>query len=354
MCKQKMIDHTFILYNVMFYNQSETDSCYSKLCEGEKCICIDNEQTGLLRKLWSPDDMISVFVSGERFFFLNEQNLLQEDDFCKDSPEKIASKYPLFRNRFFPKYAEILSGMGETPASSALSMMNVVKTITILYTTNSMHSFKERDSLIYLCKYAPCTETYQLTLFRALICKAIGCCQRANSEEKENYLSGLTDFLKRLKKTLEQDDKDVIDQCAENVEMYIQKWNELISQTDASLLFSRLSIGNELQDYLNELEGIIGRPSTVNNTGTLHNLYLLLKKILETANLSISDLPELPFKNYKDSVGTDYDQVIDILDNVMHDTGKLREIWAILAQAFWRSEDISEEEIEKMMQVADC
>lgn len=353
MCVQKMIDHTFILYNVMFYNQNKTDSCYSKLCEGEKCICIDREQSGLLRKLWSPDDMIAACVSDEYLFFLNEQNPLQEYDLCKDSPREIASKYPLFRNRFFPEYIEILNGMSELPVSSALSMMNVVKTIPILYTTNSMHSFKERESLIYLCKYAPCTETYQLILLRALICKAIGCCQRASLEEKENYLAGLTDFLNRLKIKLEQDDKDMIDQCAENVEMYIQKWNELI-RTDESLRFSGPSIGNELQDYLNELVGISEKSSTADSTGTRYNLYLLLKKILQTANLSISDLPELPFENYRNSVGTDYDQVIDILDNVRHDTDKLREIWAILAQVFWRSEDITKEEIEKMMQVADC
>lgn len=353
MCEQKMVDHTFILYNVMFYNQNKTDSCYSKLCEGEKCICIDCEQTGLLRKLWSPDDMIAACVSNEHFFFSNEQNPLQKDDLCKDSPREIVNKYQLLSNRFFPEYTEILSGMREFPVSSAPSMMNVVKTIPILYTTNSMHSFKERDSLIYLCKYAPCTETYQLILLRALICKAIGCCQRASLEEKENYLSGLTDFLNRLKKKLEQDDKLMIDQCAENVGMYIQKWYELI-RTDASLLFSGPSIGNELQDYLNELVGISERSSTADNTGTCHNLYLLLKKILETADLSISDLPELPFENYRNSVGTDYDQVIDILDKVRHDTGKLKEIWAILAQVFWRSEDITKEEIEKMMQVADC
>lgn len=353
MCEQKMIDHTFILYNVMFYNQNKTDSCYSKLCERGKCICIDREQTGLLRKLWSPDDMIAVCVSDEHFIFTNEQNPLQEDDFCKDSPREIASKYPLFRNRFFPEYTEILNGMRGLPASFAPSMMNVLKTIPILYTTNSMHSFKERDSLIYLCKYAPCTETYQLILFRALICKAIGCCQRASLEEKENYLSDLTDFLNRLKKKLEQDDQDMINQCAENVERYIQEWDKLI-QTDASLLFFAPSIGDALQDYLNELVGISERSSTADNTGTLYNLYLLLKKILETANLSISGLPELPFENYRYSEGTDYDQVIDILDNVRHDTGKLREIWEILAQVFWKGEDIIKEEIEKMMQVADC
>ena len=307
MCEQKMIDHTYIFYNVMFYNQNEGDSCCSQLCAWEKCICIDNEQVGLLRKLLSPNDLIEVWSLGEHFVFKNSQNPLKKNDFCEDSSEEIANNYSLFPNRFFPHYVEIMEKMIQARNCPVLGVKNVVKAIPILYTTNSKHGFKERDSLIYLCKYAPCAETYLMILFRALICKAIGCCQSANPEEKEKYLTDLINFLNRLKEILEQDDKDMIEQCDRNVQRYLQKWCELINRADMPCM----PITDELQDYLKELEGLKGETSSVNSAGTLYNLYLLLKKILETADLSVSKLPKLPFENFSNSVGTDYDQVIN-------------------------------------------
>ncbi|MBD5513918.1 MAG: hypothetical protein HDR06_04485 [Lachnospiraceae bacterium] len=349
MYEHKIEDYTFVLYDIMFYGEKPNDDgkCDSLLCERGKCICIDHEQTGLLRKLLSEEDQIVLPFEDEWPFSLNLQNILREENRCAQSEKK------MYRNIFFPEYEEIVFRLPEAYYVYNHHLLDVIKSIPILYTTNSMHKIKERDSLIYLCRYAPCAERYLSVLLRGVICRTIGCCKNAETpEEKEAYARKLVKSLNRLKTVLNQNDKKILYQCIDNVNTYISKWDKLNSNISVSL---NLPISHELMVYWEELNDCTENLTAKNEDGRHDKLYCLLKKILETADIRTTDFPELPFAEYKDAadIKTDYDKVIDILDHVKHDTNKLEKIWTILSRIFWSGEDIPTDEMEKMIRIAD-
>ncbi|MDE7476819.1 MAG: hypothetical protein K2M91_02525 [Lachnospiraceae bacterium] len=206
--------------------------------------------------------------------------------------------------------------------------------------------------MIYLCKYAPCAEKYLSVLLRAVICRTIACCKKAETpEEKESYAEELIESLNCLKTVLDQDDDEIIRWCIDNVNTYIEKWEKLYPSICESL---RLPVISELQKYLEKLSDVTESLTTKDEAGRHNKLYCLLQKILETADICTTDLPKLPFVEYEDAadIKTDYDKVIDILDHVKQNTDKLTEIWTILSHIFWSGEDIPTDEMEKMIQIA--
>lgn len=346
MCVHKIEDCTSVLYNIMFAGILEDNQCDSKQCDTGKCICMDKEQAGLFRKLLSEEDQIAMCFMEGRFVFQNMQNRLFEEGICHQTPfDQNIYCNVFFRNRYFPLCKEILCQRLEEYKYSDNNLMNVIKSVPTIFVTNSLHKIGERDSLIYLCRYSPCAGRYISVLLRAIICKTIGCCQgAANQEEKEAYVSELARLLHRLAAVLDQDSSEMLDQCIDKVEKYIDMWKA------TGLRKSVIeNISHELQGYGEELRCGQGERIATYEDGTYDKLYCILKKILETADVSITALPDLPFAGFEDE--TDYDIVMDILDNVKNDAGKLTKILSILSRIFWGGEDIPSDEMEEMMRL---
>ena len=330
----------------MFTGIPEDNQCDSKQCNTKKCICMDNEQAGLFRKLLSEEDQIVMdLMEGEgRFFFQNMQSRLFEERICHQTPfDQNIYCNVFYRNRYFPHCKEKLCQIVEAYMYSDNNLMNVIKSVPTIFATNSLHKIGERDSLIYLCRYSPCAERYISVLLRAIICRTIGCCQRAkNQEEKEAYVSELAKLLHRLAAVLDQDSSEMVDQCIDTAERYIDMWK------DTGLGKSVVgNISHELQEYGEELRRAKRKRLVTYEEGRYDKLYRILKKILETADVSITALPDLPFADFEDGE-TDYDTVMDILDNVKNDAGKLTKIWSILSLIFWSGEDIPSDKMEQM------
>lgn len=344
MCEHKIADYTFVLYNVLFYNgkPNNSDKCSSLLCKRGSCICIDHEQTGLLRTLLSGEDTIVLpFVKGQQFS-MNLQNILHKENLCQQT------ELELYCNRFSPECEEHVNKMMEVYGVSNLCLLDVIKTLPIQYATNSLHKFEERDSLLYLCRYAPCSEKYLSILFRALICRTIGCCKKAKTrEEKEAYATELVAVLKRLKSILEQDDEQLRSQYQRGAIIFMQNWQLLESDLCKSLTDPILW---ELMDYSKNLMESSENSKENLEEGKHYYMYRLLKKILETADISTTDFPELPFKDYPDSASFEpaNNKVLSILDQAKN-AGKLNEIWTILFNVFWNEDEIPSEEIENML-----
>lgn len=337
-------DCTSVLYNIMFTGIPEDDQCNSRKCDTGKCICMDNEQAGLFRKLLSEKDQIAMCPTDERFFFNNMQSQFYEEGVCKQAPFNQDIYCNVFyRNRYFPQSKKILCQMVEKYTYSDNRLMDVIKSVPIIFVINSLHKIKERDSLIYLCRYSPCAERYMSVLLRAIICRTIGCCQRAkNQEEKEAYVSRLAGLLHRLAAVLDYDGTEMLDQYIDTVDMYIDMWRAAGLRESAAE-----NISHELRRYREELCRSKRKRMATYEDGRYDKLYCILKKILETADVSITALPDLPFADFEDGE-TDYDIVMSILDNVKNDVGKLAEIWSILSRIFWSGEDIPSDEMEEM------
>lgn len=347
MCEHKIEDDTFILYNVMFYDESitENDKCDSLKCEEGKCICLDCEQNGLLRKVLSEEDQIAMNFSGERIFFQNLQNRSYKDSVCKQvTPDNEIYYNGLFRNRFFPEYTNTIEQMLKTYDISNLRLLEVIKSIPILFTTNSLHKFEERDSLIYLCRFSSYAERYISILLRAVICKTLGFFQQENNQSaREAYVNRIGQFLTRLETVYSLDDNLTLNQCIDCVEKYRDIWDKMKGTRRASIVDALDEYGKQLEDRVSNCD----EPRH-------HKLYSLLKKIFVTADLSITALPELPFTDYEDAqdIITDYDCVMDILEQVKQEEDKLKEIWEILSRIFWGGEDIPTDDMERMRSIA--
>lgn len=342
MCEHKIADYTFVLYNVLFYNgkPNNSDKCSSLLCKRGSCICIDHEQTGLLRKLLSDEDTIVLpFVKGQPFS-KNLQNTLHKEYLCQQTGLE------LYCNSFSPECEEYVNKMMEVYGVSSLCLLDVIKTLPVQYATNSLHKFEERDSLLYLCRYAPCSEKYLSILFRALICRTIGCCEKAKTrEEKEAYVTELVAVLNRLKAILEQDDEQLRNQYQRGAIIFMENWQLLESDLCKSLTDTMLC---ELMDYLQNYSEYSNQNL---EEGKHYHLYALLKKILETADISTTDFPDLPFRDYQDAADfeCEYVKVQSILDQAKRDTDKLNEIWKTLFDIFWSEDEIPSEEIDHML-----
>ncbi len=350
MSGHKIEDYTFALYNIMFADIEADDECYSLMCKDGKCICLDYEQAGLLRKLLSDEDQIAMFSKGERFYFRNLQSSLLIEGICEQiSADKEIYCDVFFRNRFFPEYKEKLCQIITACGACHNNLMNVIKSIPTIYMTNSLHKIEERDSLIYLCIYSPCTERYISILLRAIICRTIGCCQRAeNRESKESYVYELAKLLNRLAALLVRDDRKIVNQCINAVEEYNVIWENF--QEDVGEALTR-TISNGLQEYRKELEGYIEKRVDAYEEGRHNKLYCILKKILETADMSVTALPDFQFADFECEI-TDYDKVINLLDSVKSDAEKLDKIWSILSRIFWEGEDIPTDDLEQMERIA--
>lgn len=350
MSKHKIEDCTSVLYNIAFVDPKKDDKCYSLMCRDGKCICMDREQSGLLRKILSEEDQMAMEYAGERFFFQNLQSQLFQEGVCKQSLASQDTYYEtLFYNRFLlPEDEEKLCEIIEAYRFLNRNLMDVIKSIPTIHMVNATLDIKERNSLIYLCIYSPYAERYMSILFRAIICRTIGCCQKGETqEEKEQYVCELAKLFEQLAELYDKDTQEIINTIAKCVERYIDGWKKIESgQCGAEVR----NILNELQVYSRELENAATR-HMAEEEGRYSKLYCILKKILETADISVKGLPDLPFADFEDEK-TDYDKVVNILDIVKNDEAKRKEIWSILSRIFWGGEDIPTDEIEEMEQIA--
>lgn len=342
MCEHKMADYTFVLYNVLFYDEKLNNSnrCSSLLCKRGNCICIDHEQTGLLRKLLSDEDTIVLpFIKGQPFS-KNLQNTLHKENLCQQT------KLELYHDRFPSVYNTRLDRMITEYLVSSFCLLDVIKTLPVQYATNSLHKFENRDSLLYLCRYAPCSEKYLSILFRALICTTIDCCQKAkNDAEKKAHAEGLVSVLNRLKEIFEQEDKQLMNQYQHGAITFMTNWQLLESDLCKSLTNT---VSRELTDYLGKYS------ENLNNNleeGKHYHLYALLKKILETADISTTDFPDLPFRDYPDAADfeCEYTTVQSILETAKQNADTLNEIWKTLYNIFENGDEIPSEEIDHML-----
>lgn len=355
MCAHKIEDYTFVLYNIMFYKYTgKLDECNSLLCKRGKCICIDQEQTGLLRKLLSAPDLITLFDDGTRIAFQNHQNTIREECICKESvPDKALFYNVFYPNKFSLEYKNDILSMIQMSSDSHSIVKDVVQSIPILYAANSLYKFDERHSLIYLCKYTPCAAQYISILLRAVICRTIDCCQNADRAEKEAYVSRLVDFLNFFKVVLNQGNREMKERCIECLDTYAERWEELFGDSKSQPLF----YVDELEKYRNILESKEEITLDNRDVETFHNMYCLLKKLLQTADISPLKLWKMPKSlftavNLKQSTHTEYHTAIEILDRVKHDTEKLNEIRQTLSQIFARGVDFPSDELAKMQKIA--
>lgn len=347
MSEHKIEDCTHSLYNIWFAGAKRKNECLSIRCSKGSCICIDREQTGLLRKVLSKEDRMAMSFVGERAFFQNLQNPLWEEDICGDAvTDKTIYCNALFCNKFSPvdegNVCQIIKEY------NVKGLLDVIKMIPAIYTTNSLHRFEERESLIYLCKYAPDAEGYITVLLRMVICATIDCCQKAKTkEQKEAYEGSLVKLFNRLETVLYQDYGKMDKYCIENVEAYSEIWKKTKLKCCKPYALAILS---ELQTYRQELEESVERPEMTEETNRHQKLYSLLKKILTTADVSAKNLPELFLVDCGDSENTktEYDEIMEILDEVKSDAGKLGETWEILSRIFEVGEDIPAYELAKM------
>lgn len=356
MCARKIEDAAFDLYNIIFYESgAEPDECASLLlCERGKCICVDHEQTGLLRGLLSVHDQIILSDEEGRIAFENLQNKIQNKYICQQATSSETPFYNTFYpNRFSPECKDGVLSMIRSPSAGHSSVVDVVVSIPLLYAVNSRFPFHERNSLIYLCRYAPCAAQYISALLGAVIYKTIGYCQNASQKEKEAYVSRLTNFLNFLISILKNGNSEIKNQYIESLDIYERTWENLFFDRKALAM----PLIDALEDYRNELADQTEITLDERDIGTFHSMYCLLRKLLQTADISgwkLRKMPESLFMGEKrdPSEATDYGAIIKILDIVKRDAEKLGEIWRVLSRIFFRGVEVPAEELEKMRGIA--
>ena len=337
-------DYVPILYNVIFEGAKE---CYSHSCEDGKCICMDSEQMGLLRKMLSEDDEIVMDLTGGKAVFKNMQSKLIAGWICRQAPKtgKRGSETFFFRgNLLGDKEAKIkLEELGAIGSA----FEEVIKSIPVIIKTNYSHNIENRDTLINLCAYAACSEKCIYILFRAVICRTIGCCQRAgNQEEKEQYAAKVAEMFERLN-CLYRESNEIRGILHDDIESYISDWYNIKDDEVKGLI---RNICRVLEEYRKEIQMSKGNLLQVYEKGKCEKLYCILKKIFETGNVSTKGFPKLEFDSSEQD-GTEYDAIIDMLDKVKDNQEKLSRIWEKLFRVFWTDVEVPSESIEEMQKI---
>ena len=339
--EQEIKDCTPAFYNVIFDRKTK---CYSSSCIDGKCICMDSEQAGLLRKLLSEDDQISMNFEGERVVFKNSQSHPLQEWVCSQASEAesvYSQKFFTHQNIFKgSELQEILDGF----IKLGNGYEDVFKSIPVIYMINYSKDIRSRDTLINLCVYASCAEQYLYVLFRAVICRTIGCCKMAKSQEE--YASELAKLFGRLDNLLNSRTEGKR-RLLQVIDDYITAWRNMNDEegiADARMIFNLL---NEYRKHLldSEKETFFDRERE-----RYGNLYCLLKKILETENISTKNFPVLNFVDMTKN-DTEYEDIIKILDAAKGDIEKLDRILSELNMIFWSGIDIPSETIEIMWDI---
>lgn len=336
--QQKIEDYVPVLYNINFDTKK---GCDSHTCKKGKCICMDEEQAGLVRKIYSEDDQIAMDLVDSRFVFRNLQQKCIDELVCNTTADTYG-RGSLFKINGYieEKFNQLLDALAKYGSNVIADVWN---TIPVVFMVNSVQKIQDRNTLVDLCVYAPCPERYLFILFRAAICRTVGCCKNAKNDlEKTQYAQELAKLFCKLNDQFKQ--RSQIDRLRAVIREYARNcYNK-----EQGLI---RNVANVLDEFEKQLRTGSGRKISDYDLAKCGNLYSILLKILQTGEMSIDSFPTLEF--VKESTNaTEYDEIVQILERVQHDKEKLASVLTELSNVFWKDVDVSSEALAKMENIA--
>ncbi len=345
--KREIKCYTPGLYNIVCGEGNERCNGYS--CEEGKCICMDKEQEGLLRKLVSRQDLLIMNINGDRICFVNLASSFVEEWICSYETKGECSK------NFFDFTKSIndaeLQKFLENRSGGNIEYDDILKVIPVIYMINFSNKIEDRNPIINLCVFSDCQDFYLTEVFKSVICRTIACCKKAEKQEqKDAYVHTLALMIKRLNDTFNKQisEKDKV-VCA--IDSYSQAWRK----SKSKIKWGTRAISHMLETYRKDVEEKIENTREISEEYKYDKLYSISKKILETSGVSTDILPSLSFVNIErinnEYQYTEYDEILGILDAVKSDKDKLVNVWDAINKIFLYDAEVSTEDIEELQQI---
>ena len=319
---QEIIDYIPALFNI---TSSRRKVRCNHTCKEGKCICMDVEQLGLLRKVLSEEDQLLINLVEEHVYTQNLKNHIDENWICSIESNFFGYGKTLKKKEI----KEIL----EKFAYERGMIEETFKVITVIYAINSSEKTENRNTIVKLSMYATFSEKYASILFQALICLTLGYCMReTNKEEKECYKAALINLFNELNMV----DISMQDRlCAS-----IDKYRRVLLDTSCSVASV---IAYSLGIYQKEL---MKKGFNLSDGGKrkINQLYKVLRVLLDIAGISVEELPELSMvaglPEEAEVIKKEYDSVIDLLEEAKSEERRLKFVLEELNKAFWKSIEI--------------
>ncbi len=335
-----------VIYNFVF----NEEPCKMKACTGGKCICMSEEQAGILRKYLCDDDTLGMGLHSGNIYFANLGNITEgvpKDWICDFDKEGVCFFYKNMKLNSSSEWNELTS-MDELNISEFYRM---VRNIPIIYVLNMKNTIDERGTLLGLCSYSESPERFMEILFQTIICTIIGFYKREkDSSKREQFTVELENLFHKMNALQKIDTKKEIrkDLC-NSIDMY----SEQLYQCST---FLERDIANKLMDYLRSIEtgqrnmqGDIFADMDELEKEKFGYLYQIVKKLLELERIKTSRFPQISIC-IECSEHDEYMRILHILDCVKDDEKKKEKVLSELNIAFWKGVEIPSETIEMLEQ----
>lgn len=341
---RKIEDCIPVLYNIIF--AADSDACEIVACRSGKCICMDMEQAGLLRKILSDDDQIIMDIDAKRTIYINLQNKYREEFACDDAVSE-ENRRLFFRKNRDSNLDEIKKIFREI-ARSWNHFADVWQTIPVVYMINENQSILNRNTLVHLCAYAPCPERFLYIFFRVAICKTAGYCKHMEDNlQTQQYANNLAKLFQSLNAAFKGRGIKEEKQLDRAIDEYIRQCRTQEPYVD---MHEVRNMANQLEAYRREQPGF-WRTISSHELARCGKLYEIVLKIFQTVDISTAAFPDLVFVKKKLTGYTEYDEIIHILDAVKNDQKKLFEILSEVSCVFSKDVDVPTESIEEMQKI---
>ncbi len=319
------------VYNISSDRTSE--GCTGEACKCGKCICMDGEQAALLQGILIKEDFIAMDIREGKTVFRNIQQGACQDLRCQWAVQEFVDWLIPHRDRIQRDKLECL--IDSAVQSGQADFVDMLGSVPAVYMINSYRELEDRESLINLCVYASCPQRYLDQLLRAVICCTIGCYLKGNSDEWSAYAEKTAEMFGSLNDLFEHSEERIEELLEVMDDYYIR-----LGRKGGRIHFAQNMLG-ECRDRMRMTRD---RKLAVCEGEKSRQWYRVLKKIFEIMGIPAEKFPELTFVD-SPIYPSDYDDVIQVLDEVMGERDKACGVLKKISDVFLDGKDLVDEEV---------
>ena len=320
-------------------NADRDGGCLVYNCEGMHTkICMDREQLGLISKGWSADETLALQDTENGTKFINRSLDMSLYSPCPSNPE------------FFNSFNIDVRGV-EAAIQYGQKQENLfnqwLQIFPVVYTTNSVNTMKERNSLFYLCIYSELAELYLKTLYWTMIYTMLACCvgnrdKRLTGAQISGWLAALQSLYEEPRRSKERGNIE------KAINGYVQGWKRRRTFPGGSLIYERY---RTFYQDMKKGRSMIDEKDLQYEMAALHRL---LRKTGEITGIAVRTPEKFIFAGSSSENRTHdiYDPISELLDAASKDPRALSKIMRRMNQMLLENGKLCTEDVEVLRGMA--
>ena len=326
-----------ILYAM--FNADEDGGCPVHNCEGMHTrLCMDREQLGLISKGWTADETLALQAGGYEARFINVSLDMSLYNPC-----------PL-NEKFFNIYNINASGMEAVIWYGKMqeNLFNQwLQIFPVVYSTNSVNTMENRNSIFYLCIYSELAELYLKTLYWTMIYTMLACCvgnrdKRLTGAQISGWLAALQSLYEEPRRSKERGNIE------KAINGYVQGWKRWRTFPGGSLIYERY---RTFYQDMKKGRSMIDEKDLQYEMAALHRL---LRKTGEITGIAVRTPEKFIFAGSSSENRTHdiYDPISELLDAASKDPQALSKIMRRMNQMLLENGELCTEDVEVLRGMA--